>query len=358
MKEILLSILQIALWGVPASFGVAFILRSKDSYEDSYTRSSWNMWGISLKNYRLFFRISGLILLVIGLALFYYMHIYDPPKLSEEYNEFWNKVDQTKGENLIFKTAMILSAIAIPARMGSTRFPGKPLAKLGSKRVLEWVYQKCAASKKAQKAFILTDSSEIEDFAKSIGANCILTSPECKNGTERIIEALPKIDAEFIVNVQGDEPFIPTNLIDSIFELHEKTSCQVATAATKITDVHELFNPNNVKVLTAQNGRVIYFSRSPLPYVRGAKDESQWLERTTYLKHIGIYGYTKDALLKYSKLGQSRLEVCESLEQLRFIEAGINMELVESDYKVVGIDTPEDLAAASLLLKNLPTENE
>ncbi len=351
MKDIILSILQIAIWVIPASFGIAFLIRSSDSYEESYSRSSWNMWGVSLRKYRMFFRIFGLVLMILAALLFYFIHIYKPANGMDEYNDFWNKVDETKGQNLIFKTAMLLTAIAIPARMSSTRFPGKPLAMLGGKRVLERVYEKCASSKKAQKAFILTDSKEIEDFAKSIGANCILTSPTCQNGTERIVEAMPKIDAKFIVNVQGDEPFIPPALIDSIFELHEKTGCQVATAATPICDTEELFNPNNVKVLTNSSGEVIYFSRSPLPYVRGAKSEAEWLERTKYLKHIGIYGYTQQALEQYSKLTRSRLELCENLEQLRFVDAGIKIALVESDYKVVGIDTPEDLAHAEELLK-------
>lgn len=351
MKDIILSILQIALWVIPASFGIAFLIRSNDSYEDSYSRSSWNMWGVSHRKYRAFFRLFGLFLIILSAVIFYFVYLYEPANPLDEYRDFWNNSDPAKGENFIFKTAMLMSAIAIPARMASTRFPGKPLAMLGGKRVLERVYEKCAASKKAEKVFILTDSAEIEDFAKSMGANCIMTSPACKNGTERIVEALEKIDANFIVNVQGDEPFIPPSLIDSIFKLRERTNCQVATAAAPIRDADELFNPNNVKVLTNSAGNVIYFSRSPLPYVRGASDKSEWLKRSAYLKHIGIYGYTKQALKIYSSLPQSRLEACESLEQLRFVDAGIQIALVESDYKVVGIDTPEDLAEAEKLLK-------
>ena len=140
-------------------------------------------------------------------------------------------------------------------------------------------------------------------------------------------------------------------MIDSIFEIRSRTHCEIATAATPIADAEELFNPNNVKVLTNASGQIIYFSRSPLPFVRGENDKNMWLKKRKYLKHIGIYGYSREALQKYAKLPKSSLETCESLEQLRFIDAGIPMSLVESDYKVVGIDTPEDLEKAQKMLE-------
>ena len=345
--KILLSIIQIALWAIPACIGIAMVIRGRESYEDSFIKSTFRQNGMSIEKYIRMFRLLGLFLILIAAAIFYYIHLYENiPSINQEVEDFFKS-----GESSIFQTAMLLSgAIAIPTRMGSTRFPGKPLAKLGSKRVLERVYEKCLASKNAQAVFILTDSPEIDAFAKSMGANCIMTSPQCQNGTERIVEALEKIGAEFIVNVQGDEPFIPPSLIDSIFEIRAETNCEIATAATPITDPEELFNPNNVKVLTNAAGQVIYFSRSPLPYVRGEPDPAKWLERRKYLKHIGIYGYSKNALQKYASLPKSSLESCESLEQLRFIDAGIPMALVESDYKVVGIDTPEDLQKAEEML--------
>ncbi len=350
MKGILITSLEIALWAIPACIGIAMLIRGKESYEDSYINSVWRANGISKNKYILIFRLIGLILLAIASVLFYCLHLRESIHIPSDEQDFWNEIDSTKGANSIFKTAMLLTgAIAIPTRMGSTRFPGKPLAMLGSKRVLEHVYEKCLSSKNAESVFILTDSPEIDDFAKSIGANCIMTSPECQNGTERIVEALDKINADFIVNVQGDEPFIPPSLIDSIFDIHSKTNCEIATAATPITDPEELFNPNNVKVLTNAAGQIIYFSRSPLPFVRG-EEQANWLNKRKYLKHIGIYGYSKEALKKYATLPKSSLETCESLEQLRFIDAGINMSLVESDYKVVGIDTPEDLAKAQAML--------
>ncbi|MBR6388550.1 MAG: 3-deoxy-manno-octulosonate cytidylyltransferase [Opitutales bacterium] len=345
--DISISILKIALWAIPACIGIAMLIRSRESYEDAFVYSSLRGSGMSKKQYICLFRTIGAVLVLIAAAIFYYAHLYENFHSDKEYEEFFKNTEV----NSIFKTAMILSgAIAIPTRMGSTRFPGKPLAKLGSKRVLEHVYEKCLASKNAQAVFILTDSPEIDSFAKSIGANCIMTSPQCQNGTERIVEALEKINANFIVNVQGDEPFIPPSLIDSIFEIRAKTNCEIATAATPISDPEELFNPNNVKVLTNAAGQAIYFSRSPLPYVRGEQDPAKWLEKRKYLKHIGIYGYSKEALKKYATLPKSSLETCESLEQLRFIDAGIPMALVESGYKVVGIDTPEDLQKAEAML--------
>lgn len=352
MKGIIISTFQIALWAIPACIGIAMLIRGKESYEDSYVNSSWRANGISERKYIAIFCILGVLLIAIAAAIFYYVHLSENISLPDDEKDFWNEIDKSKGANAIFKTAMLLSgAIAIPTRMGSTRFPGKPLAMLGSKRVLEHVYEKCLSSKNAQGVFILTDSPEIDAFSKSIGANCIMTSPECQNGTERIVEALEKINAEFIVNVQGDEPFIPPSLIDSIFEIRSRTHCEIATAATPIADAEELFNPNNVKVLTNASGQIIYFSRSPLPFVRGENDKNMWLKKRKYLKHIGIYGYSREALQKYAKLPKSSLETCESLEQLRFIDAGIPMSLVESDYKVVGIDTPEDLEKAQKMLE-------
>jgi len=242
-------------------------------------------------------------------------------------------------------------ALAIPARMASTRFPGKPLATLGSKRVLEHVYESCKKSIYANNVYILTDSSEISDFAKGINANCIMTSPQCQNGTERIVEALDKISEDFIINVQGDEPFIPSTLIDSMIALRQKTNCDLITCASPIKNALELTNPNIVKVLKNSEGKVLYFSRSPLPFVRGEPDHSKWLQKTSFFRHIGIYGYSRNVLEKYGTFKSSALENCEMLEQLRFIDNGFEFSLIESNYESIGIDTPQDLENATQLLK-------
>lgn len=350
ISAIIKSIIQLGICVVPFTVAFAIFVRGRESYEDSYAHSRFRASGISLAKYKLIFRLVGLLLLIISCVFFYYIYLHETPQ-DDDTKEFMQLMEKNKNKE-IFRSALLLGAIAIPTRMSSTRFPGKPLAKLGGKAVLQHVYEKCKQSAFAKEIFILTDSPEIEDFAGSMGAKCLMTSPDCQNGTERIIEALPQIDSNFIVNVQGDEPFISPALIDSIFRLHEKTSCEIATAASLITDAQELPNPNCVKVLSDASGKIIYFSRLPLPYVRGENDYANWLIKRKYLKHIGIYGYTKDALLKYSTLPKSSLEICESLEQLRFIDAGIAMELVETDYKVVGIDTPEDLLYAEKLLES------
>jgi len=242
-------------------------------------------------------------------------------------------------------------ALAIPARMASTRFPGKPLAMLGNKRVIEHVYNACKKSAYANNVYILTDSPEIYDFSKEINANCIMTSPQCQNGTERIVEALDKITEDFIINVQGDEPFIPSSLIDSMISLRQKKNCDLITCACPIKNAQDLINPNVVKVLRNSEGKVLYFSRSPLPFVRGESDYSKWLEKTSFLRHIGIYGYSKNVLEKYLTFKSSSLENCEMLEQLRFIDNGYEFSLIESDYESIGIDTPEDLENAQNILK-------
>ncbi len=350
VKAIIITIITLSIWVIPACVGIAILLRGRESFEDSYPNSKLKNMGFSFKFYKIFFRVLALILLIFSGIVIFYQFVYENLPQPDVDKEFWDSMDKNKDTKFILNTALLLAAIAIPARMSSTRFPGKPLKKLGGKCVLEHVYAKCVSSKNAQEVFILTDSQEIEDFAKSIGAKCIMTSPDCQNGTERIVEAMPQINAEFIVNVQGDEPFIPPALIDSLFEIRKKTNCELATAASEITDPSELSNPNNVKVLTNASGKIIYFSRSPLPFVRGESDYSKWLQRHKYLKHIGIYGYSKTALSAYKTLPKSELELCESLEQLRFIDAGYTMELVETNYIVVGIDTPEDLVHAENLL--------
>ncbi len=247
-------------------------------------------------------------------------------------------------------------AIAIPARMTSTRFAGKPLALLGGIAVLERVYQKCMAVEQAKgNVYILTDSDEIMEFAKKIGARAILTSPKCNNGTERIVEALSQIDADFIVNVQGDEPFIPAELVSALMDKYSQTKCQLSTAASKITEAKDLDNPNIVKVLRNSLGKIIYFSRQALPFQREEKDKSKWLNNCDYFRHIGIYGYSRQALEEYNSLPASILEKNEFLEQLRFVDANYSFECVETKYLSIGIDTPQDLEEAELYLKSIST---
>ncbi len=350
-KEVLISICEFAVIGFSVLLGLTLMLKNDEAYNESYIDSKFCALSISKNCYKRFMRILGLILFLFGLAFFYFMFFYTPDDELEPVKEFWKDVEKsTNADSLILGFAMF--AIAIPARMSSTRFPGKPLAMLKGKTVIQRVYEKCLQSKYAgDNAYILTDSPQICEFAEKMGAKYVLTSPECKNGTERIVEALPKIDAEFFVNVQGDEPFIPVSLIDAIVEKRMQTNCELATAVVRIDDPQDLDNPNVVKALRNKDGKILYFSRSPLPYVRGVADKAKWLEKCAYFRHIGIYGYSRKSLLNYNSLPSSTLEKCEMLEQLRFVDSGYEFMAVESAYKSIGIDTPQDLAQAEKFLE-------
>ena len=351
MFDIVFTILEVGVIVVPFAFGVFFLFRSQTSYFEAYETSKFRFWGMTKRKYALIFRLFGIVCLSIATFATYNNYFKAEDASVDEIKDFWKDVDSTEKSN-VFTMALLGAAIAIPTRMSSTRFPGKPLAMLGGKTVIERVYQRCLESKLAEKAVILTDSPEIIEFAEKIGAPAIMTSPKCNSGTERIIEAFDEIGAEFVVNVQGDEPFISPKLIDGLIEIRNNTKCDLVTAASKITDVENLTNPNVVKVLRDVRGKAIYFSRSPLPFIRGEADYSKWLSRTDYWRHIGIYGYSKEALSRYENFGECVLEKCEMLEQLRFIANGMAFEVAETQYESIGIDTPADLQAAEEFLKS------
>lgn len=351
MMKVVPVIFEICTFVIPIFVALIFLLRSNESYNEKYDTSKLKFFGLSKTQYRIFFRLIGFLCLLVGIYAIYRNYFYEPVSEYKETIDFWKEVDEKVDP---FKSAMLLgAAIAIPARMGSSRFPGKPLAFLGGKAVLEHVYDNCLKCKLAEKVVILTDSVEILEFADKIGAPAISTSPNCQSGTERIIEAFEEINADFVVNVQGDEPFISPKLVDSIIEVNRNSNVELVTAVSKITDEQTLINPNVVKVLRDNNGSAIYFSRSPLPYIRGESNVSEWLKRCDYWRHIGIYGYSAKAIARYASLPVSKMEKCEMLEQLRFISAGYKFELVETNYTSIGIDTPEDLVAAEEFLKQI-----
>lgn len=351
MIKILLTIIQVGIVIVPLFLGILLVFRSSASYEEAHQNSKAASWGISRSRYALLMRLLGVLLLCVSAFAAYSLFFEQEQKVDDEVRDFWKDIED-KSKDAFPKAAMLLgAAIAIPTRMSSTRFPGKPLAKLGSKTVIEHVYERCMKSELAERAVILTDSPQIMDFAKQMGAEAIMTSPQCSSGTERIIEAFDEIGAEFVVNVQGDEPFISPNLIDALIQKRAETSCDLVTAASRISDVAALENENVVKVLRAENGRAIYFSRSPLPFIRGVRERAKWLEKAAYWRHIGIYGYSREALNLYANFGPCALEKCEMLEQLRFISNGMQFEVVQTQYESIGIDTPADLVAAEEFLK-------
>lgn len=238
----------------------------------------------------------------------------------------------------------------IPARYASTRFPGKPLALLGGKPVIQHVYEKVAAVLEA--AYVATDDERIYDAVKSFGGQVVMTRTNHKSGTDRIEEAIEKIGGEWdvVVNVQGDEPFVAKSQLDTICHCFDDPTTQIATLGKPFESMEAVQNPNSPKIVVDNMGFAMYFSRSVIPYVRG-KEKSSWLTHYPFLKHLGIYAYRKDVLRQITQLPQSSLEIAESLEQLRWLQNGFKIKVGTTDVETVGIDTPQDLERAEEFLK-------
>ena len=224
----------------------------------------------------------------------------------------------------------------IPARYGSTRFEGKPLAEINTKPMIEWVYKRALKSK-LDKVVIATDDARIFNAVKNFGGEAILTSACHKSGTDRIAEVVKKESGyDVVINIQGDEPLIEPRLINELIESFEDESVDMSTFKMKIEDEDELCNPNAVKVVTDKSGFALYFSRSPIPYNR--------IDRViNYYRHIGIYGYRTSFLMEFSNLPATFLEETESLEQLRALENGYKIKVLETQFSPKGVDTIEDL---------------
>ena len=241
----------------------------------------------------------------------------------------------------------------IPARYASTRFPGKPLASLGGKTVIERVYEQ--VSKVIDEVYVATDDERIRQTVEGFGGKAVMTSPDHKSGTDRIEEAVEIIgtDADVVVNVQGDEPFIHESQIRTVCECFNDEATQIATLGKPFgrtpSDIDAIENPNSPKIAVSKNGYALYFSRSVIPFCRGKQRES-WPESFPYLKHIGLYAYRREVLREVTLLPQGELEKAESLEQLRWLENGYKIQVGTTDIETVGIDTPEDLAKAETIL--------
>ena len=237
----------------------------------------------------------------------------------------------------------------IPARYASTRFPGKPLAKLGGKTVIERVYQQ--VSKAVDDLCVATDDDRIRQAVEAFGGRVVMTSPNHRSGTDRIREALDKLNENdngndlVIINVQGDEPFIQPSQISTVMRCFDDPDTQIATLGKRFESVEAMKNSNSPKIVTDNRGFALYFSRSPIPFVRG-KDEAEWLSHYPFLKHIGLYAYRARVLREVTQLPPSPLEVAESLEQLRWLENGYRIKVAETDAETIGIDTPDDLQRA------------
>lgn len=243
----------------------------------------------------------------------------------------------------------------IPARYASSRFPGKPLAMIGSMTMIERVYRQ--ASKVLDEVIVATDDTRISEAVKSFGGRAIMTSPDHPSGTDRVYEAytLSGSDAPVIINIQGDEPFIDPRQIELLKSCFEDAETDIATLV-RIFDPEAGFaaleNPNTPKVVTDSRGRALYFSRSVIPYIRGAQP-AEWPFKTRYLTHVGIYAYRAEVLAQLVKLPRSPLEIAESLEQLRWLQNGYNIMTAVTDCPTIGIDTPDDLARAIEYLEHI-----
>ena len=236
----------------------------------------------------------------------------------------------------------------IPARYASSRFPGKPLALLHGKPMVWHVYEKAVEA--IGEACVATDDVRIAREVESRGGLAVMTSAEHRSGTDRIAEALASLPGcyDVVVNVQGDEPLIHPGQITAVCEPFADPAVQIATLGKPFTSMEEIENPNSPKIVTTADGFAMYFSRSAIPYVRGA-ERREWPSKASFLKHIGLYAYRPGTLAEITALPQSPLEKAESLEQLRWLENGYRVKVVLTDRETVGIDTPADLERAERL---------
>ena len=232
----------------------------------------------------------------------------------------------------------------IPARFASSRFPGKPLADIGGKSMVERVYGQATKSKSLMDVIVATDNVSIADKVNSFGGKVCMTSPDHPSGTDRCAEVIQTlgIDCDAVVNIQGDEPFIDPRQIDLLCSCFDDSRTHLATLIKKIGDLSILFNPNSPKVIVDRESFAIYFSRHPVPYIREAAEQT-WLEKHTFYQHIGVYGYRTNVLQEITRLSPSSLEKAESLEQLRWLENGYKIKTAITPFETVAIDTPEDL---------------
>ena len=238
----------------------------------------------------------------------------------------------------------------IPARYESSRFPGKPLAMIAGKSMIQRVYEQCIKSSSLKKVIVATDDLRIADHVTDFGGIAEITLKSHQSGTDRCAEIANKYpEFDVLVNIQGDEPMINPDQIDLLCGCFKEPNTSIATLVKIITDSEELFNPNTPKVITNKNQEAIYFSRNPIPFLRGIEKES-WLTEHIFLKHIGIYAFKANTLKELTLLPVSNLEHAEALEQLRWIENGYKIQTAITDKESQAIDTPEDLQKLLLFL--------
>lgn len=237
----------------------------------------------------------------------------------------------------------------IPARYASTRFPGKPLAVLGGKTVIQRVYEQAVSV--LPEAWVATDDERIFQAVEAFGGRAVMTRSDHRSGTDRIEEAAQKIgtDADVIINIQGDEPFVQASQLNTLMQLFDNADTQIGTLGKRFENMEAVANQNSPKIVCDKDGFALYFSRSIIPFVRG-QEQALWLEHYPYLKHLGIYAYRREVLHEVTQLPPAPLEVAESLEQLRWLYNGYRIRVGLTDVETVGIDTPDDLKRAEEFL--------
>lgn len=244
----------------------------------------------------------------------------------------------------------------IPARFASTRFPGKPLAEIAGKPMIQWVYER--ACEAFEHVYVATDDQRIADAVTNFGGKYIITSPNHQSGTDRCAEALKIAENKtgltfgIVVNIQGDEPFIRPEQLKLVTEPFSNSKVQIATLVKPFGATDNIFNPNTPKVVVGTNGNALYFSRSAIPFIRSS-EQHNWAKTNTFYKHIGLYAYRSGALNEITKLEQSPLEVAESLEQLRWLENGYAIAVSVTNMETLAVDTPEDLERLKEYVKKL-----
>lgn len=249
---------------------------------------------------------------------------------------------------ITFATNMKFTAV-IPARYASTRFPGKPLAILGGKTVIQRVYEQAASV--LSEVYVATDDERILSAVEAFGGRAVMTRADHQSGTDRIEEAVEKTgtQADVIINVQGDEPFIQPSQIKTLMALFDDPQTQIGTLGKRFDSMDAVSNPNSPKIVTDHRGFALYFSRSVIPFIRGVESD-EWLSHYPFLKHLGVYAYRREVLAEVTRLPQGQLEKAESLEQLRWLENGYRIRVGLTDVETVGIDTPADLERAEQFL--------
>jgi 3-deoxy-manno-octulosonate cytidylyltransferase (CMP-KDO synthetase) len=244
----------------------------------------------------------------------------------------------------------------IPARFASTRFPGKPLAILNGKPIIQHVYEN--AAKGLDAVWVATDNSRIAQAVTNFGGQFVMTREDHPSGTDRCAEAAELLSAEHdfdvVINIQGDEPFVRPEQIDALESCFADAKTEIATLVKVIDSEEVLFNPNRPKVVVGRNQAALLFSRQTIPHIRGVHKD-QWLDQHEFYSHLGMYAYRKDVLQQITQLAPSKLELAESLEQLRWLENGFVIKVAKTRFESIGIDTPEDLDAARQFLDGQPS---